>query len=127
MDEADVRRSTRVRAPPRENPALAFRKYINKWKEDQWCFVDTGLSLQLNCINYWKIRDITKMGKEKQSDLDIRCTYVTNEELNVLVGKILLDEILIYLFPAVSLGAHASMRERQIFAVKRLKLLLTFI
>lgn len=34
MEDADVRRSTRVRAPPRENPAHAFRKYVNKWKED---------------------------------------------------------------------------------------------
>ncbi|KAL0378169.1 UNVERIFIED_CONTAM: hypothetical protein Sradi_3122400 [Sesamum radiatum] len=33
MEEALVRRSTRVRAPPRENPALAFLKYANKWKE----------------------------------------------------------------------------------------------
>ncbi|CAN4105527.1 unnamed protein product [Withania somnifera] len=33
-DDADVRRSTRVRAPPRDNPALAFLKYVNKWKED---------------------------------------------------------------------------------------------
>lgn len=34
MEEADVRRSTRVRAPPRDNPAMAFLKYFNKWKED---------------------------------------------------------------------------------------------
>lgn len=34
IDDADVRRSTRVRAPPRDNPALAFLKYVNKWKED---------------------------------------------------------------------------------------------
>ncbi|PSR88080.1 DDT domain-containing protein [Actinidia chinensis var. chinensis] len=34
MEEAVVRRSTRVRAPPRENPALAFLKYVNKWNED---------------------------------------------------------------------------------------------
>ncbi|KAJ8540205.1 hypothetical protein K7X08_030124 [Anisodus acutangulus] len=33
-DDAEVRRSTRVRAPPRDNPALAFLKYVNKWKED---------------------------------------------------------------------------------------------
>lgn len=33
-DDADVRRSTRVRAPPGDNPALAFLKYVNKWKED---------------------------------------------------------------------------------------------
>ncbi|KAJ7957110.1 DDT domain-containing protein [Quillaja saponaria] len=32
-DEAIVRRSTRVRAPPRENPANAFLRYVNKWKE----------------------------------------------------------------------------------------------
>ncbi|XVF14639.1 hypothetical protein REPUB_Repub09cG0078500 [Reevesia pubescens] len=34
LEEAVVRRSTRVRAPPRENPANAFLKYVNKWKED---------------------------------------------------------------------------------------------
>ncbi|KAM3328192.1 DDT domain-containing protein DDB [Capsicum galapagoense] len=33
-DDADVRRSTRVRAPPRDNPVVAFLKYVNKWKED---------------------------------------------------------------------------------------------
>ncbi|XP_060212335.1 uncharacterized protein LOC132639970 [Lycium barbarum] len=33
-DDAEVRRSTRVRAPPRDNPALAFLKYVNKWKVD---------------------------------------------------------------------------------------------
>lgn len=33
-DESVLRRSTRVRAPPRENPASAFLKYVNKWKED---------------------------------------------------------------------------------------------
>jgi len=33
-DESVLRRSTRVRAPPRENPASAFLKYLNKWKED---------------------------------------------------------------------------------------------
>lgn len=33
-DDAEVRRSTRVRAPPRDNPALVFLKYVNKWKED---------------------------------------------------------------------------------------------
>ncbi|KAL8126497.1 uncharacterized protein LOC141720921 [Apium graveolens] len=33
-EEADVRRSTRIRAPPRQNPALAFLNYENKWKED---------------------------------------------------------------------------------------------
>ncbi|XP_073294787.1 uncharacterized protein [Primulina huaijiensis] len=32
-DDALIRRSTRVRAPPRENPALAFLKYENKWKD----------------------------------------------------------------------------------------------
>lgn len=32
-EDALVRRSTRVRAPPRENPALAFLKYENKWKD----------------------------------------------------------------------------------------------
>ncbi|CAJ2676758.1 unnamed protein product [Trifolium pratense] len=33
-DESALRRSTRVRAPPRENPANAFLKYVNKWKEE---------------------------------------------------------------------------------------------
>ncbi|KAL8130521.1 hypothetical protein V2J09_019676, partial [Rumex salicifolius] len=33
LDGALVRRSTRVKAPPRENPALAFIKYTNKWKD----------------------------------------------------------------------------------------------
>ncbi|XVF58635.1 hypothetical protein PTKIN_Ptkin07bG0081800 [Pterospermum kingtungense] len=34
LEEAVLRRSTRVRAPPRENPANAFLNYANKWKED---------------------------------------------------------------------------------------------
>lgn len=34
MEEAVLRRSTRVRAPPRDNPADAFLRYVNKWKED---------------------------------------------------------------------------------------------
>ncbi|KAI4343507.1 hypothetical protein L6164_010847 [Bauhinia variegata] len=34
LDESVVRRSTRVRAPPRENPANAFLRYVNKWKEE---------------------------------------------------------------------------------------------
>lgn len=34
LEEAVLRRSTRVRAPPRENPANAFIRYVNKWKED---------------------------------------------------------------------------------------------
>ncbi|VFQ89224.1 unnamed protein product [Cuscuta campestris] len=34
MEEAVVRRSTRIQAPPRDNPALAFLKYINKWKDE---------------------------------------------------------------------------------------------
>lgn len=34
MEEAVVRRSTRVRAPPRDNPAEAFLRYVNKWKEE---------------------------------------------------------------------------------------------
>ncbi|KAL9251418.1 DDT domain-containing protein [Drosera capensis] len=33
-EEAELRRSSRVRAPPRENPALAFLKYVNQWKGD---------------------------------------------------------------------------------------------
>ncbi|KMT13378.1 hypothetical protein BVRB_4g084150 [Beta vulgaris subsp. vulgaris] len=32
MEDAIVRRSTRVRAHPKDNPALAFLKYSNKWK-----------------------------------------------------------------------------------------------
>ncbi|CAA2986050.1 Hypothetical predicted protein [Olea europaea subsp. europaea] len=32
-EDVVLRRSTRVRAPPRENPAFAFLKYVNKWKE----------------------------------------------------------------------------------------------
>lgn len=32
--EESVRRSTRVRAPPGDNPALAFLKYENKWKDE---------------------------------------------------------------------------------------------
>lgn len=34
VEEAVVRRSTRVRAPPRDNPANAFLRYVNKWKEE---------------------------------------------------------------------------------------------
>ncbi|KAL5566356.1 hypothetical protein UlMin_029520 [Ulmus minor] len=34
LEDAVVRRSTRVRAPPREHPADAFLRYVNKWKED---------------------------------------------------------------------------------------------
>ncbi|XP_030504397.2 uncharacterized protein LOC115719475 [Cannabis sativa] len=34
LEEAVVRRSTRVRAPPRENRANAFTRYVNKWKEE---------------------------------------------------------------------------------------------
>lgn len=34
VDEGVLRRSTRVRAPPRENPGAAFLRYVNKWKED---------------------------------------------------------------------------------------------
>ncbi|KAJ6761451.1 hypothetical protein OIU74_024155 [Salix koriyanagi] len=34
LEEAVQRRSTRVRALPRENPANAFLNYVNKWKED---------------------------------------------------------------------------------------------
>ncbi|KAK7369561.1 hypothetical protein VNO80_11601 [Phaseolus coccineus] len=33
-DESVLRRSTRVRAPPRQNPANAFLRYANKWKEE---------------------------------------------------------------------------------------------
>ncbi|OIV89821.1 hypothetical protein TanjilG_29913 [Lupinus angustifolius] len=34
VDESVVRRSTRVRAPPRQNPANAFLRYVNKLKEE---------------------------------------------------------------------------------------------
>ncbi|XP_022632969.1 DDT domain-containing protein DDB_G0282237 isoform X3 [Vigna radiata var. radiata] len=34
LDDSVVRRSTRVRAPPRKNPAKAFIRYVNKWKEE---------------------------------------------------------------------------------------------
>ncbi|KAJ4908630.1 DDT domain-containing protein [Raphanus sativus] len=34
MEEAVVRRSTRVRALLHENPATAFLRYVNKWKEE---------------------------------------------------------------------------------------------
>ncbi|KAH0887956.1 hypothetical protein HID58_050385 [Brassica napus] len=34
MEEAVVRRSTRVRALLHENPASAFMRYVNKWKEE---------------------------------------------------------------------------------------------
>ncbi|KAI3887929.1 hypothetical protein MKX03_013164 [Papaver bracteatum] len=33
LEEAVVRRSTRVHAPVRDNPAKAFLRYVNKWKE----------------------------------------------------------------------------------------------
>lgn len=34
MEEAVLRRSTRVRATPGVNPANAFLRYVNKWKQD---------------------------------------------------------------------------------------------
>lgn len=34
IDESVLRRSTRVRAPPRQNPANAFLRYVNKWREE---------------------------------------------------------------------------------------------
>ncbi|CAM0945664.1 unnamed protein product [Alopecurus aequalis] len=33
LDEAVLRRSTRVRAQPRDSPSMAFLKYVNKWNE----------------------------------------------------------------------------------------------
>ncbi|XP_020111994.1 DDT domain-containing protein DDB_G0282237 isoform X2 [Ananas comosus] len=33
LEEAVLRRSTRVRAQPRDNPNMAFLKYVNRWKE----------------------------------------------------------------------------------------------
>ncbi|XP_073099470.1 uncharacterized protein [Elaeis guineensis] len=32
LEEAVLRRSTRVRAQPRDSPAMAFLRYVNKWK-----------------------------------------------------------------------------------------------
>ncbi|CAA6660158.1 unnamed protein product [Spirodela intermedia] len=34
LEESVLRRSTRVRAQPRDSPGMAFLRYINKWKED---------------------------------------------------------------------------------------------
>ncbi|XP_062219321.1 uncharacterized protein LOC133919087 [Phragmites australis] len=34
LEEAVLRRSTRVRAQPKDNPSMAFLKYVNKWKEN---------------------------------------------------------------------------------------------
>ncbi|KAF0932163.1 hypothetical protein E2562_008694 [Oryza meyeriana var. granulata] len=34
LEEAVLRRSTRVRAQPRDNPSMAFLKYVNKWKDN---------------------------------------------------------------------------------------------
>ncbi|XP_026659541.1 DDT domain-containing protein DDB_G0282237-like isoform X2 [Phoenix dactylifera] len=34
LEEAVLRRSTRVRAQPRDSPAMAFLRYVNKWKEN---------------------------------------------------------------------------------------------
>lgn len=34
LEEAVLRRSSRVRAPPKKNPANAFLEYVNKWKDD---------------------------------------------------------------------------------------------
>ncbi|RAL39826.1 hypothetical protein DM860_013027 [Cuscuta australis] len=34
VEEAVVRRSMRIQAPPRDNPTLSFLKYINKWKDE---------------------------------------------------------------------------------------------
>lgn len=33
LEEAVLRRSTRVRAQPRDSPSMAFLKYVNKWNE----------------------------------------------------------------------------------------------
>ncbi|XP_073003097.1 uncharacterized protein [Typha latifolia] len=33
LEEAVLRRSIRVRAQPRDNPSMAFLRYVNKWKE----------------------------------------------------------------------------------------------
>ncbi|KAL6650576.1 hypothetical protein ACP70R_009501 [Stipagrostis hirtigluma subsp. patula] len=33
LEEAAVRRSTRVHAQPKENPSVSFLKYVNKWKQ----------------------------------------------------------------------------------------------
>lgn len=34
LEEAVPRRSTRVRAQPKDNPSMAFLKYVNKWKNN---------------------------------------------------------------------------------------------
>jgi hypothetical protein len=34
LEEAVLRRSTRVRAQPRDNPSMSFLKYVNKWKDN---------------------------------------------------------------------------------------------
>ncbi|KAK3158196.1 hypothetical protein QOZ80_2AG0134040 [Eleusine coracana subsp. coracana] len=34
LEEAVLRRSTRVRAQPKDNPSMAFLKYVNKWKDN---------------------------------------------------------------------------------------------
>jgi hypothetical protein len=34
LEEGVLRRSTRVRAQPKDNPSMAFLKYVNKWKDN---------------------------------------------------------------------------------------------
>ncbi|KAJ1279519.1 hypothetical protein BS78_04G162500 [Paspalum vaginatum] len=34
IEEGVLRRSTRVRAQPKDNPSMAFLKYVNKWKDN---------------------------------------------------------------------------------------------
>ncbi|KAB8095420.1 hypothetical protein EE612_023487, partial [Oryza sativa] len=34
LQEAALRRSSRVQAQPRDNPSMLFLKYVNKWKEN---------------------------------------------------------------------------------------------
>ncbi|XP_006647375.1 DDT domain-containing protein DDB_G0282237-like [Oryza brachyantha] len=34
LEEVVLRRSTRVQAQPRDNPSMAFLKYVNKWKDN---------------------------------------------------------------------------------------------
>ncbi|KAG0450123.1 hypothetical protein HPP92_027054 [Vanilla planifolia] len=34
VEEGELRRSTRVRDKPRFNPAMAFLRYVNRWRED---------------------------------------------------------------------------------------------
>lgn len=45
-EEAVLRRSTRVRATPRENSANSFLRYVNKWKEDEFRKLTNGKKIR---------------------------------------------------------------------------------